>query len=299
MKVGSEAETRIKFCGQTVNECQLALIQEVVENHGFSRTELAMTICELLDWTRPNGKLKGREALAFLGQLESQRLLSGLPPETQSKPRQAEKHKTPLGEPGRPLSGSVAGLGKVCLERVRDRSARQLWKELIDRYHYLGFKTPYGASLRYLIRHADGRPLGCLQFSSPALKVACRDQWIGWDQANKDRHLQRIVQQSRFLILPWIQVKGLASHVLALANRHVGQDWEAQYAVRPVLLETFVDRSRFRGTCYRAANWIEVGETRGRGRMDRDHSAEIKVKSVFMMPLNRGFRRQLGVNHEA
>lgn len=288
---------RLRFCGQPITREELELIQEVVENHGLSRNELALTVCELLDWVRPNGKLKGREAFEFLGELEAKGVLKGLPAEKKIT-RKQKRLRTEAGVEGEPVVGSVRSL-KVRLEVVRSRSEIQLWKELVDRYHYLGQKTAFGASLRYLIRHDDGRPLGCLQFSSPALKVACRDRWIGWDRQSKDRHLQNIVQQSRFLILPWVKVKGLASHVLAKVNKQLADDWESSYAVRPVLVETFVDRSRFKGTCYRAANWIHVGETRGRGRMDRDRSAKRVVKSVFLMPLTKGFRDELGAAHGA
>lgn len=292
-----EAATRFRFCGKAITHEQLELIQEVVENHGFSRNELALTVCELLDWVRPNGKLKGREALELLGELEARGVLKGLPAEKKIT-RKQKRFRTEAGDEGEPVVGSVRSCN-VKLEVLRDQADLQLWKELVDRYHYLGHKTAFGASLRYLIRHDDGRPLGCLQFSSPALKVACRDRWIGWERQSKEIHLQKIVQQSRFLILPWVKVKGLASHVLAKVNKQLADDWETDYAVRPVLVETFVDRSRFKGTCYRAANWNHVGDTQGRGRMDSDRTAQRVVKSLFLKPLTKRFRYELGVAHGA
>jgi hypothetical protein len=164
------------------------------------------------------------------------------------------------------------------------------------RHHYLGFRVPFGASLRYLIqiRTAQGPTVaGGLQFSSPAWRVEVRDQWIGWEERSRQKGLQRIVSNSRFLILPSVQVKGLASHVLSLASRQLTKDWYARYRVRPVLLETFVEQNRYRGTCYRAANWICLGQTRGRGRMDRHHQHRQPVKSVWVYPLDKRFRQIL------
>ena len=154
---------------------------------------------------------------------------------------------------------------------MRDAGQRAVWRELVARHHYLGDVVPYGAQLRYLISIStpDREIAGCLQFSSPAWKLETRDRWIGWDDRARRANLQRIVNNSRFLILPWIRIKGLASHVLSLAASGLVDDWEEAYAVRPVLLETFVETGRFDGTCYKAANWIVLGETAGRGRQDR------------------------------
>src|SRR5699024_6200660 len=143
------------------------------------------------------------------------------------------------------------------LQRVRQPAEQALWRELVDRYHYLGFRTPYGASLRYLMTTGGDtpKPLGCLQFSSPAWRMQARDQWIGWDKAAREHHLPHVINNSRFLILPWVTVPHLASHVLGQAMRQIAADWQASYGLRPWLVETLVDPKRFAGTCYRAANW--------------------------------------------
>jgi hypothetical protein len=163
----------------------------------------------------------------------------------------------------------------------------------MERHHYLGCRVPFGANLRYWVRHPD-RELAGLLWTSPAWKMQARDQWIGWSEEQRRGNLQRIVNNGRFLILPWVHVKWLASKILALSTRQMPRDWERHYGHRPLLLETLVDGSRFRGTCYRAANWLHVGQTAGRGRMDREHKAHGQaVKDVYVYPLVQGVRQQL------
>jgi hypothetical protein len=164
--------------------------------------------------------------------------------------------------------------------------------ELVERDHYLAYRVPVGANLRYLVRWND-QVLACLLWTSPAWKMAVRDQWIGWTSAQRQRHLQHVVNNGRFLILPSVRVKGLASAILARCARQLPIDWERRYGVRPLLLETCVDSQRFRGTCYRAANWILLGTTQGRGRMDRLHQAEASPKLVFVYPLQPRCRQWL------
>jgi len=288
----------VSFCGRPVSEEELGLIREVVETcSGLSRTELARTVCDLLDWRRPNGKLKSHECRQFLEKLEEAGLLR-LPERRRTRPRGRATSVpiTSAGDEQPELVGTVRDVAPVTVELVRDDAGRQLWRELVGRYHYLGHKMPFGASLRYLVQvsRPQRRVVGCLGVSSPAWKMAARDRWIGWDDETRRRNLQRIVQNSRFLILPWVRVRNLASTVLSLLVRRVAEDWWAQYRVRPVLLETLVDPSRYRGTCYRAANWIEVGETTGRGRMDRYHEREgAAPKRVWVYPLCAGAVEQL------
>jgi transposase len=172
------------------------------------------------------------------------------------------------------------------LELVHGRQERALWRELIDRYHYLGYVQAFGAQLRYFVRDAHGRLLGCLGFSSAAWRLAGREQWIDWSEPQRRQRLNRIVQQSRFLILPWVKVANLASHVLALSVRRMPRDWQRGYGVAPLLVETLVDEKRFLGTCYRAANWVDVGLSAGRGRMDREHQRHgVAPKRIFLYPL--------------
>lgn len=191
------------------------------------------------------------------------------------------------------LSGSLKDLGGVRLEAVTDKATSALWNGLIERYHYLGYTPLPGAQVRYLIRWQGG-VLGAMGFGAAAWKVAARDEWIGWDAPRRERYLGRVLNNARFLIVPWVRIHNLASHVLSLASRRVGADHERRYGIRPVLLESFIDTSRYRGTCYRAANWLELGQTRGRGKCDRTNRAHLPIKAVYVYPLQRGFRRALG-----
>ncbi|MCH8939828.1 MAG: DUF4338 domain-containing protein [Chloroflexi bacterium] len=167
-----------------------------------------------------------------------------------------------------------------------------LWNELIERYHYLKYNPLPGAQIRYLLFHGSYL-LAALGFSAAAWKVAPRDRFIGWDEGQRRRNLHLIVNNSRFLILPWVKVRNLASGILAAAAKRLGHDWTQRYGYEPVLLETFVERSRFRGTCYRAANWIHVGETQGRGKLDSRHRGLSTVKHIYLYPLNKRFRQKL------
>jgi len=286
-----------RFCGQTVDGRQIAEIKEIIETFPkLSRTELSNTVCELFSWKRPTGKLKSVECRQFLERLEEKGTIK-LPA---CRKQYANKGATKVQRTGRAdiqpaISTKLKRLSPILLTRVDNQEQRQLWYESVDRYHYLGYQLPFGAQLRYFIRSgATDDILGCFQFSSPAWKMAPRDRWIGWADAQRKANLQKIINNSRFLILPWVGVKNLASRVLALAVKTVPDDWQSCYGYRPVLLETLVDRKRFKGTCYKAANWIHVGKTTGRGRMDRDHIRHgAAVKEIYVYPLSSRFRQEL------
>jgi hypothetical protein len=289
--------SRPDFCGSPVGDEEWSVITEIVDSCGISRHELARTICEALGWVRPNGRLKTRECYEYLEVVEAKGLLK-LPARREQRPRgRTSVVFTEAGSEREERVGELADVAPVMLGLVTEAEDRALWRELVERYHYLGHKVAYGAHLRYLIwmSKPERALAGCLQFSSPARWLAARDRFIGWDDATRQKNLVRIVNNSRFLILPWLEIKGLASHVLSLAASVVADDWEEAYGVRPVLLETFVKRERFAGTCYLAANWVEVGTTAGRGRMDRENRAAEPRKRCLVYPLRRDFRRELGV----
>jgi hypothetical protein len=288
----------IRFCGEGVSSGELELIEGVVRSCcGLSRAELAHTVCELLEWRRANGALKARECRELLERLERQGALK-LPAKhaTKAKGTRTRVPRTARGERGAPVRGALSTHTPIELTVVREAQQRTLWRELVGRYHYQGHAVPYGAQLRYLVSVSRPQPqvVGCLQFSSAAWRMAARDGWIGWDDAQRTRALQRVVNNSRFLLLPWVEVRYLASAVLARAARRLPGDWQAAYAVRPLLLETLVDSARFAGTCYRAANWLAVGTTSGRGRMDRAHRRHGRApKAVWVYPLCRDARERL------
>ena len=286
------------FFGRIFSRDELAEITEIVSScQRLSRTELANTVCELFSWKRPNGRLKTVECRQFLEYLESKGLIQ-LPGRKKGRPQgvKTKVGRTDKGEVQATISGKVSQFSPIFLSKVEAKEQRDLWYEYIDRYHYLGYQLPFGAQLRYVIETGkrDKTILGCLQFSSPAWKMAPRDRWIGWNDEQRERNLQKIINNSRFLILPWVKVKNLASSVLALAARVVSDDWESCYGYRPVLLETLVDQRRFKGTSYKAANWIHVGTTTGRGRMDRENKGQGKSpKEIYVCPLTPRFRQEL------
>lgn len=294
-----EEKRELRFCGTSLSIVELELIRGTIGDcAGLSRTELASTICELLDWRRLNGSLKAQECLLFLEELESKAILRL--PVSRGNGRRSTARLMAFHE-GRDvlpvmLVGKLCELRPVTLELVKTRQQQCQWREWVDRYHYLGCKIPFGAHLRYFVRTTRPQPqrVGCLQVSSPAWRMAARDQWIGWDDTQRLRSLQRIVQNSRFLILPWVRIPYLASAALSVLARQVGGDWDARYAVKPLLMETLVDPARFRGSCYRAANWIRLGQTTGRGRMDRGHERHgASLKDVLVYPLCRKAREKL------
>ena len=286
-----------RFCGQIVKNQQLYEIIEIIETFPkLSRTELANTVCELFSWKRPTGKLKSVECRQFLERLNDKGTIRLPVSRKQHTKRGAAKvQRTEKANIQPTISVKLKELSCILLTRVDNQKQRQLWYEYVDRYHYLGYQLPFGAQLRYFIKAgATNDILGCFQFSSPAWKMAPRDKWIGWTDEQRKFNLQKIINNSRFLIFPWVKVKNLASSVLALAVKTVPDDWQRCYGYRPVLMETLVDRKRFRGTCYKAANWIHMGKTTGRGRMDRANKQQgASVKEIFVYPLTSRFRQEL------
>ena len=280
----------ITLKGRRFDPDEVRVVADVVAScRQLSRQELANTICELLEWRRPNGKLKTLEARQFLEVLERSGRLQLPVPTARGRPRRSRTSvpHTAAGDFQPELRGVLRDVEPITLRLVHSPEDRLLWRELVDRYHPQGHRVAYGASLRYLVETARPRPavVACVQVSSPAWKMAARDRWIGWSEQQRRQNLQRIVNNSRFLVLPWVRIPHLASRVLGLTARRIPDDWQRAYGIEPVLLETLVESGRA-GTCYLAANWISVGQTSGRGRMDRSHQRHgLAPKQVFVYPL--------------
>lgn len=284
-------------CGQKFGPQILQRIQQTVDQEpGLSRRALSRRVCEWLNWRTVLGQLKELSCRVALRKLErrGEIHLPAVGPAVVSPPRRVP------AAPALPevvsTTTSLQALQPVSLMRIEqaDCSASRLWNELMNRYHYLGAGPLCGAQMRYLIRSGRGEWLGGLAFSAAAWQVKARDQWIGWSASARREHLHRVIANSRFLIRPSCRVPNLASQVLSLALRQVARDWAERYGYEPLLVETFVEAERFEGTCYRAANWLEVGKTAGRGRQDRGHTASQAVKRVFVYPLQAQARQQLG-----
>ena len=293
-----EFSAPLTFCGRTFSIEELTLVRSVVaEFSTLGVTEISCTVCELLEWKRPNGGLKNLECRQFLEKLRDQGLLS-LPELRATKKRGPQPVRlTARSEPEPEIVGSAGAFEPLRFQLLLgdDLADGALFREYIDRYHYQGYKVPFGAHLRYLVRseQCPERVLGCLLWTSPAWKLEERDRWIGWKADLRSRNLQFIVNHGRFLILPWVRVKGLASKILAHSARRVPADWETVYGIRPLLLETLVETERFRGTCYQAANWTHLGATKGRGRMDRYNEALGTPKALYVYPLCRHVQERL------
>jgi len=289
-------EKTILFLGKALTDNEMGLVRQIItEFPTLTQTELASTICELLEWRRPNGKLKTMEALDWLQKWQGRDCLPALPELKGSKrgPRRLLE-ASPEADPQPPMRGRLADYQPLEVQLVEGPEDRRLFQQFIQRYHPMGYKVPFGAQLRYLVRspHPPRPVLACLLFTSAAWKMAPRDAWIGWGDEAHVANLPRVVNNARFLILPWVEVPHLASHILSLAARRLPADWMAAYAVRPVLLETLVERPH-KGTCYRAANWTCVGETQGRGRMDRYNTVQGSHKDILLFPLEKKWLEQL------
>jgi hypothetical protein len=281
----------MRYCGRDFAEHEIDWIRDLIAScPDLSRRALSIDFCEQWNWRKPDGGLKDMSCRVALLKMHREGLIRL--PAPKRKLNKATKHaqRSLLTLPRDPIQ-KKAGEFDLRLELVEGRAAK-LWNEFIDRYHYLGYSPLCGAQLRYFVRDND-QILALLSFSAAAWKTAPRDAFIGWDAKSRKKHLHLIVNNSRFLVLPWVQSKNLASRILALAARALPGDWQQRYGYRPVLLESFVEKQRFAGTCYKAANWMHVGDTRGRGKLDVHNECKLPVKAIWLYPLSRGFRQQL------
>jgi hypothetical protein len=258
----------------------------------LNRAQLSRRVCSELRWLRPDGRFKEMSCRVAMLRMQRDGLITLPPPQKGNGNGRTRPRLTAASDPKEPIALPAGTLGQLRFHSVRTPHDSALWNELIERYHYLGYKPLPGAQMRYLVYHGS-QVVAALGFSAAAWKVAPRDWFIGWDDGQRRRNLHRIANNSRFLILPWVKVPNLASSILAAAAKRLGDDWVERYGYEPVLLETFVERSRFRGTCYHAANWLRVGETKGRGKLDRHHRGLSTVKHIYVYPLRKDFRRNL------
>lgn len=284
----------MRYCGRDFSASDMERIRALIaEEPSASRFRLSRLVCEALDWRRPDGGLKDMSCRVAMLRMLHDGLISLPPPKRKHGNSRPYGRRTAQGEPELlPLAASAGAVVDLCLEPVTTRSQSHLWNEYIDRYHYLGYERLSGAQLRYMARTSH-QVLAVLGFGSAAWKTAPRDQFIGWTPAQRECRLHLVVNNARFLILPWIRCRNLASRLLSLATQRLAEDWQGRYGYRPVLVETFVETPRFRGTCYKAANWICLGETQGRGKLDVLHRAELPKKAIWVYPLVKDFRSQL------
>lgn len=284
-----------RYCGRCFTEADLEIIRRIIGQPDLypTRAAIARAACTALGWLRPDGRGKDMSARVALLRMHRDGIITLPPPRHATAPGQRRPKLSPASEPGSPVVGTRADLGVVSLSRVENRRDSRLWNEFIERYHYLGYTPLPGAQIRYFIK-GGGHLLGALGLGASAWTVGSRDRFIGWTTAERKAHLQFVVNNARFLIFPWVQVKNLASSVLSLLARQIGRDWNELYGFEPVLLETFIDSGRFNGTCYQAANWLWVGQTQGCGKMGKNRrQTSFRVKDVYLYPLAPGFRQVL------
>ena len=261
---------------------------------GWNRSRLSRELCERWAWRNEAGRIKDMACRTLLLKLERRGLIR-LPPRQCASPN-ARRNRRVLDLPcdRTPIEGALGEVRPVRIEALgADHADGRLFRFLLQRHHYLGLRNSVGENLKYLARDRRGRPLACMLFGAAAWKAKARDRAIGWSARQRERALSRVANNARFLVLPWVRVPHLASHLLAAVARRLDADWCAKYGHGIALLETFVDRERFRGTCYRAAGWVHVGATTGRSRNDRDNTLSVPVKDIYLRPLCRDFLRRL------
>lgn len=282
-----------RYRGRDIGDREIGFIAELIAAHPQAkRQELSRLLCQAWDWKQPNGQLRDMVCRGLLLMLHRAGEITLPPPRSNSPGRAARTRPEPVLMDETIIAGPLGMLGGIEIEPVRRTALEPLFNSLMEQYHYLGYEQPVGEHLKYLVSVA-GRPLACLAWSSAPRHLGARDRFIGWDQTARKRNIHLIAYNTRYLILPWVKVEHLASHLLARVSRRIAGDWEKMYAHPVCLLETFVDPERFRGTCYRAANWIDVGETTGRGKDDQTKRANRSIKRVLVYPLDQRFRRRL------
>jgi hypothetical protein len=284
----------ITYRGRRITPQDVVFIRTLIkENPCDSRWALSRKLCREWDWRQPNGALRDMICRGLM--LELHRAGHIRLPEKKQNPSNplANRKKPPKVTIDQvPLEGPLSRIQPLEIRQVRRTSSEKLFNSLIEQYHYLGYCQPVGEHLKYLV-FALGRPVACIAFSSAPRHISCRDRFIGWTASVRRQNIHMIAYNSRFLILPWIRVPHLASHILGRTARRLKKDWQQFYKHPIWLLETFVDTERFRGTCYKAANWIYLGKTTGRGKDDQTHKPNRSLKAVWGYPLLSDFRERL------
>jgi len=282
------------FRHRAVTESDVAFIRKLVGEHPTaSRRALSKQLCEAWNWVQPNGTLRDMVCRGLMLHLHRQGLIE-LPPVNYVRRNPLVERRRPavIQVDTTPLNTSLGEIRPLEFRQVRRTPEESLFNSLLDQNHFLNYSQPVGEHLKYLV-YARGRPIACLAWSSSPRHLGSRDRFIGWSMQARRTNIRLLAYNSRFLILPWVQVDHLASHILSRIAKRISRDWERLYGHPIYFLETFVDPDRFRGTCYRAANWVALGLTTGRGKNDQTHRPNRSIKVVLGYPLTRRFRQLL------
>ena len=279
-----------------ITEKEIRFIQDLIDNNSsWGRYKLSIEICKIWNWSDESGNLKDISCRDMLRRMDARGQIR-LPAKKRDSGRRAGStniiqyrlHDTTAIECG------IRDILPIRIIIVQARTAdSDDYKSLLAQYHYLGFDMTVGENIKYMVYSRQGQLLACLLFGSSAWSCATRDQYIGWDRAARRANLICTTNNTRFLVLPWVRVPHLASHIQGKISRRISTDWQQKYGHRLYLLETFVEQERFKGTCYKAANWIHVGETTGRSRNDRYSTLQVPIKDIYLYPLCHDFRKKL------
>ncbi|MHC5090974.1 MAG: Druantia anti-phage system protein DruA [Planctomycetota bacterium] len=283
-----------RYRGKVVTDVDIALIRQLIlDNPNDSRWALSKKLCRAWNWIQPNGTLKDMVCRGLMLELHRAGHIR-LP----AKKRRVNNPFVNRTKPARvtidqsPVNGKLSQIKPLRFCQVRRTGLEKLFNSLIEHYHYLGYCHPVGEQLKYIV-YSQQKPIACLAWSSAPRHIGCRDRFIGWSAHSRKAHIHLLAYNSRFLILPWVRVGYLASHILARMAKIVCQDWQAIYRHPIYYLETFIEKNRFAGTCYKAANWIYLGDTTGRGKNDHTNKVNRSIKSVWGYPLSKHFRTLL------
>lgn len=287
---------QLRYRGKVVDGADVAFINQLIkDNPNDSRRALSKKLCMAWNWVQPNGALKDMVCRGLMLELHRAGHIE-LPTVRQYNPNPFVDRKKPdiVKTDETPIEGKLSQIKPLRFRQVRRTPEEKCFNALIEQYHYLGYCHPVGEQLKYIV-YTGERPIACFAWSSAPRHIGCRDRFIGWSQALRKRHIHLIAYNSRFLLLPWVRVQLLSSHLLGQMARILSADWQAVYGHPLYYLETFVDKGRFAGISYKAANWIYLGDTTGRGKDDRTHKPNRSIKAVWGYPLDKQFRRRLGV----
>ena len=286
--------TEITYRGKTATAEDIEFINELIANNpNDSRWALSIKLCKEWNWVQLNGALRDMVCRGFMLKLHRAGCIT-LPPKrrTPNNPFVNRKKPVELEIDQTPINVSLFGIKPLEIRQVHNTESAKLFNSLIEYHHYLGYCHPVGEQLKYIV-FAEKRPIACFAWSSAPRHIGCRDRFIGWTKNVREKHLHYMAYNSRFLILSWVRIPHLASHLLGLITRTLSSDWEKKYNHPIFFLETFVDTERFGGTCYKAANWQYLGNTTGRGKNDKTHKQTRSIKAVWGYPLSKNFREQL------
>ena len=277
------------YCARDFSVEDIQTIRDLIaQDQKLQRSALSRKLCQLWGWTKPNGELKDMTCRVALLRMQADGLIELPPSRIGVVRKRAHFPSTCASDAQTPIRQPVHELPRITLQVVSGKSTSLLWNEYMARYHYLGYAAMSGSQIRYNV-FAGEQLVACISFGACAWKLKDRERFIGWSEEQRQRNLQLVINNARFLVLPWIESKGLASKILALAARELPRHWKHRYGFEPVLLETFVEYERHKGTCYKAANWVNVGRTTGRGKKSTSHKGLIPAKDIWLYPLRKNF----------